>query len=236
MLLAADTSTRQIGVALCDRDQVIAEILWSSEEHHTVELAPAVGELLSRAGVTMQSMEAFVVATGPGSYTALRVGLALFKGLAVATGSPLIGIGTLDILAAGVPASSMPLVAVLRAGRGRIAVGRYSRATDDGNQKPGSVDGLEPGWDAQGPVELTSVDALARTIERPTLVAGELTREERQRLARKKVNVVLAPPYLCVRRPSLLAALGWKRYSQGNVDEAAALAPTYLRVAEHAQE
>jgi tRNA threonylcarbamoyladenosine biosynthesis protein TsaB len=59
-----------------------------------------------------------------------------------------------------------------------------------------------------------------------------LNAEDRQRLARKKVNVVLAAPSLCVRRPSVLAELAWTRWQNGKVDEPASLAPIYLHLAD----
>jgi tRNA threonylcarbamoyladenosine biosynthesis protein TsaB len=63
-------------------------------------------------------------------------------------------------------------------------------------------------------------------------VAGELTTDERQRMARKRVNVVLAPLNRCVRRPSVLAEIAWRRYATGSVDDTARLAPIYLHAAE----
>jgi tRNA threonylcarbamoyladenosine biosynthesis protein TsaB len=80
--------------------------------------------------------------------------------------------------------------------------------------------------------KIMTVDELADSIEKPTLVAGELSAEERQRLARKKVNVMLAPPSLCVRRPSVLAEMAWARWQNGKTDEPASLAPIYLHLAE----
>jgi len=56
-------------------------------------------------------------------------------------------------------------------------------------------------WVPHGDVSISTVAELADSIDAPTLVAGELTSEERQRLMRKKVNIHLAPPSLCVRRP-----------------------------------
>jgi tRNA threonylcarbamoyladenosine biosynthesis protein TsaB len=64
------------------------------------------------------------------------------------------------------------------------------------------------------------------------MIAGELSAEERQRLARKKVNIKLASPAQCVRRPAVLAELAWARWQAGDVDDAASLAPIYLHVAE----
>jgi tRNA threonylcarbamoyladenosine biosynthesis protein TsaB len=74
------------------------------------------------------------------------------------------------------------------------------------------------------------VEALANAISEPTIVAGELTQDERQRLARKKVNVVLAPLSLCVRRPAILAEIAWARWRTGQIDDLRVLAPIYLQV------
>ena len=73
----------------------------------------------------MDDIEAVSVAVGPGSFTALRVGLALAKGIALSRNIPLVGVPTLDVLAAGQPTCALPLGAILRAGRGRIALGWY---------------------------------------------------------------------------------------------------------------
>ena len=84
MLLAVDTSTAQTGLALYDESGVVAEQVWTSRQHHTAELAPAVEELLRRGGLTVERLQALGVARGPGSFTSLRVGLAFVKGLALA--------------------------------------------------------------------------------------------------------------------------------------------------------
>ncbi len=85
-------------------------------------------------------------------------------------------------------------------------------------------------WQSMGAAQITSAEALADSIDTPTLVAGELTAAERQRLARKKVNVVLAAPPLCIRRPSVLAQLAWARWKEGQLADAASLAPIYLQM------
>src|SRR5688572_15548377 len=116
MLLAVDTSTAQMGLAIYDGSQVISEYAWLSSQHHTIELAPAISELLTRCGLTMENIRGLGVAIGPGSFTSLRVGLSLVKGVALARGLPLVGIPTLDILAAAQPASKLPLAAIIQAG------------------------------------------------------------------------------------------------------------------------
>ncbi|MBE3040440.1 MAG: tRNA (adenosine(37)-N6)-threonylcarbamoyltransferase complex dimerization subunit type 1 TsaB [Chloroflexi bacterium] len=217
MLLAIDTSTAQIGLALYDGATVPGELVWQSRAHHTEQLAPALAGLLERVGVTMDSVKALGVAIGPGSFTSLRVGLAFVKGLTLARHLPLIGIPTLDIVAASVPLSDRKLAAVLQAGRGRLAVGWY---------KP-----TGSGWQDYGPATTMTAGELEKKIRKPVIVCGELTAEDRHCLARKFKNVRLASPAQCVRRPGVLAEIAWNRWQAGKTDEAASLAPIYLHVA-----
>ena len=235
MLLAIDTSTAQVGVALIDGEQLAVETIWTSRVHHTVELAPAVAELMQRAGAKMTDLKAIGVAVGPGSFTALRVGLAMAKGLALARGLAILGVPTLDILATGQPPSDLPLAAVLQAGRNRIAVGWYKMQTVEGSGADGSEVEKGARWMLQAKPEIMTVDGLAKSIAKPSLVAGELTTDERQRLSRKRVNVVLAPLNRCVRRPSLLAEMAWERFRAGQADDVATLAPIYLHRPESTQ-
>jgi tRNA threonylcarbamoyladenosine biosynthesis protein TsaB len=239
MLLAIDTSTAQMGLALYDGVTLPGELTWQSPSHHTEQLAPALATLLIRVGVTIDTINAVGVAIGPGSFTSLRVGLAFVKGLVLARHIPVIGIPTLDIIAASVPlADSSPsvmfsstlspvkagksrtprkLAAVLQAGRHRLAVGWY-RAT-------------ETGWQAEGQAVSMTAGELEQKIHRPVIVCGELTAGDRQCLARKFKNVILASPAHCVRRPGILAEIAWNRWQAGNMDLAASLAPIYLHVA-----
>ena len=217
MLLAIDTSSSQLGLALYDGAQVIAESMWTSHARHTVELAPALVELFQRTGVKMDAVRALGVALGPGSFTSLRVGLAFVKGLALARNLPLIGIQTLDLVAASQPPTSLPLAAVVPAGRVRLAVGWYRTV--------GSV------RKAEGSPATMTAEALSASIAEPTLVCGEMSAGERQ-VFEKNSLVTLPSPAHCVRRPGLLAELAYARWQAGESDDVAALAPIYLYVAE----
>lgn len=217
MLLAVDTSTAYVGLAVYDGAQVISEHTWRSNQHHTVELAPAVAELLARSGLTTNNIQALGVALGPGSFTSLRVGLSLVKGLALARHLPLLGIPTLDIYAASQPVSKLPLLAAIQAGRGRLAVGGYK--------------GTKKGWQSTGPARVASVNVLIEEIQNPSIVCGEFTAAERQQLANRE-TIKLVSPAQSVRRPSILAELAWARWQNGEADDEATLAPIYLHTAE----
>jgi tRNA threonylcarbamoyladenosine biosynthesis protein TsaB len=102
MILAIDTATRWTGLALHDGLGIVAERGWRGGNTQTVELAPAVEELLQASGVAAADLQGIAVSIGPGSYTGLRVGLAVAKGMSLAYQIPLIGVPTLDIVAASI--------------------------------------------------------------------------------------------------------------------------------------
>jgi len=214
ILLAIDTSTRVVGLALYDGVQVLSESSWSSMDYHTVELAPAVAEALNKANIGYEALDALAVALGPGSFTGLRIGMALAKGLALVRHLPLIGIPTLDFLAAAQPVRQTRLAAALRAGRGRLAVGWYE--AENG------------AWKIMKAVEVCTPEELARQIDQPTFVCGELSEAEREFLSHNHPDVLLASPAHSLRRPGFLAELAWKRWKAGATDDPASLSPIYL--------
>lgn len=218
MLLAMDTSTHYVGLALFDGVQIYGETIWQTRGHHTVEVVPALKDLYQRCGIQPADIEAISVALGPGSFTSLRIGLAVAKGLALAGRIPLIGVPTLDVLAAAQPLKNLPLVAVLHAGRGRLAAGLYQVG--------------RRGWESQGEAYITTADSLFEGIQNPTIVCGELNASERQILNRNRKLVNLASPALSLRRPSFLAEIGFKRWRAGRVDDVVQLAPIYLHTSE----
>jgi len=218
MLLAIDTSTRTMGVALYDGACLLAESAWTTVDHHTVELTPAIDETLRRCGVKISRITALGVAIGPGSFTGLRIGLAVAKGIALAQHIPIVGIRTLDVVAAAQPVHEIPLVAVLQAGRGRLAAGWY-RSEDET-------------WKADGEAVVLTAQDLAERIHLPAWVCGELSGAERQLLSHRSPQVRLAPPSQSLRRTGVLAEMAWERWQTGQTDDPATLAPIYLHIGE----
>jgi tRNA threonylcarbamoyladenosine biosynthesis protein TsaB len=214
MLLALDTSTRYIGIAVFDGESVLYEIVWQSQNNHTVELAPAVAEALTRSGVGVEQLQGVGIATGPGSFTSLRVGMAFAKGLALSRRIPLIGVPTLDIIARAQPVRDASLAAVLQAGRGRLAVGWYHD--------------IAGSWKPTGEIAILTPDALSQRIRKTTIVCGEIDPETRKLVGRKYKNVEISPPPHSLRRAAVLAEIAWERLSEGQTDDPATLAPLYF--------
>lgn len=218
MLLAIDTATRVASVALHDGAAVRAEASWELSARHSVELMPRIAWMLEQAGARAGDLRALAVAIGPGSFTGLRSGLALAKGLALAHGLPIAGIPTLDGLALAQPIHKGPMIAVLQAGRGKLAAVRYRRVRGE--------------WRSQGEVRVTTVDRLGEDWTEPTWLCGELLAGERAAIqARLGEQVRMAAPAHCLRRAGYLAELGWRRIRAGAADDLDSLRPMYIPTA-----
>jgi len=119
MLLAIDTATRRIGIALYDGVQVLHEAVWQSPFRHTVELTPAIVQALSVTGLKVTDLDVIGLTIGPGSYTGLRIGAAVAKGLALSCNLDLVAVSTFEAMAIALPPNpDVRMAVVLEAGRG----------------------------------------------------------------------------------------------------------------------
>jgi tRNA threonylcarbamoyladenosine biosynthesis protein TsaB len=225
MLLAIDTATRWTGLALHDGTAVLMESGWYSTHTQTIELAPAVAALLQRTDVAAADLQGIAVAIGPGSYTGLRIGLSLAKGMALAHSVALIGIPTLDILATALPQMSGNLVVVAEAGRSRVCAGLYRWQTRGAKSRKTTVEG----WLAVDQPTIESWPDLVAKTAAGAIFAGEINSEAARliRAADKKLQMVA--PAASVRRAGYLAEIGWQRLRKGQLDSKTSLAPIYLR-------
>ncbi|MFL5641390.1 MAG: tRNA (adenosine(37)-N6)-threonylcarbamoyltransferase complex dimerization subunit type 1 TsaB [Chloroflexota bacterium] len=111
LLLAIDSATTRVVVALGERDGAIIDATdWPAGYRHGETLLPAIDDLLARTGTARARLAAIVVGTGPGAFTGLRVGIATAKGLAHGLGLPIIGVSTAEALLAGTPRGSVLLL------------------------------------------------------------------------------------------------------------------------------
>jgi len=99
LLLAIDTATSAISVALHDGHRVLAETVTLDPRRHAEHLAPGIQRALADAGCSVADVTAVVAGVGPGPFTGLRVGLVTARTLAFARGIPLYGVCSLDALA-----------------------------------------------------------------------------------------------------------------------------------------
>jgi tRNA threonylcarbamoyladenosine biosynthesis protein TsaB len=217
MLLAVDTATHLAGLALYDEEsrQIMAEEVWHSPNNHTVELMPRLVRMMNQQGITPANLTGLVVSQGPGSFTGLRIGLAVVKGLALAHALPIVGVPTLDAVARPHMMQRLPIWAILKAGRGRICAGHYVPRRGR--------------WRLQGPYQRTTYEELCSRVEKASFFCGEIDVHAAD-LIREQLGAEasIATPAASLRRAAFLAEIGWERLARGESDDAAALEPIYL--------
>ncbi|MCS7059741.1 MAG: tRNA (adenosine(37)-N6)-threonylcarbamoyltransferase complex dimerization subunit type 1 TsaB [Anaerolineae bacterium] len=210
VLLAIDTCTRRSSIALRDPSMIRAECTWETERHHTAGVSAQIQRLMHTSNIRPADIGAVAVAIGPGSFTGVRCGLAIAKGLATARNLPLIGVTAFDTIAAAQPNHHVPVYALVEAGRGRVAALRYEwqenmlRAADD--------------WRIQ------SWREFAESVEPPAWVCGDVTPTLASLL---EMRAAVAPAPLNVRRAGYLAEIAYARWISGDVDDAMTVLPIY---------
>ncbi|HEV7396494.1 MAG TPA: tRNA (adenosine(37)-N6)-threonylcarbamoyltransferase complex dimerization subunit type 1 TsaB [Pyrinomonadaceae bacterium] len=125
LILSVDTATTGGGVCVLRSDDVLASIDGESALSHSNTLLRDIQAVLSDAGVSLNQIDLFAVASGPGSFTGLRIGIATIKALAATLNKPCLGIPTLQAIARSGGASKST-VSLVPAGRGELFAQRFS--------------------------------------------------------------------------------------------------------------
>ncbi len=247
-LLAIESATDMVGVALLRDDGGSAERVHLGGRAHAELLAPAIEEVCAVSGCTVADIDQIAVDVGPGLFTGLRVGVATAKALAQALGIPLLGVGSLDVLAAAVgdagaeePGAGRggPVASVVDARRGEVfaAAFRFDR-TRHGADGPGPLP-IDPEVVRDDRPEPMAPDVLMAWLvglvaeAGPILVVGDGAVRYRQLLSvhagldLRLADELSAPP------PLALARLARRRLDRGVTPTAPAqLVPDYRRPAD----
>jgi len=128
-LFILDTATSVFSMALADGTRILAEESGVAGPSSAARLAPAIAGLFTAAGMTPADMDCFAVSVGPGAFTGLRVGIALVKGLAYATGKPVIPLSSLALLAMNARGSDIPVCPLFDARKGEVYGALYDFAS-----------------------------------------------------------------------------------------------------------
>lgn len=217
-ILAIETSTMLGGVAIADEKGLIAETRLNVKSTHSERLMATIDGQLRQSDMALYDIDAFAVASGPGSFTGLRIGLSTAKGLCYATGRPLVMVPTLDAFARSFPFSKHPVCVMLDARRGEVYAAVFR-------------------WDG-GFVKLldevsASPEELFRDVSGPVILAGEGALVYRERLVELLgERALFAPLISMVPSPANVAMLGLEKAFQGQFTEASAAEPLYIRKSE----
>ena len=215
MELAIDTSSSITSVALSHKGELLASLTWQTSRNHTTELLPNLIYLLQQAKVELGSVDAIIVAKGPGSFNGLRVGISTAKGLASALDIPLLGVNTLESEAYPFAFTGLPLRPIHKASREEIATALYRQKDNE--------------WQCLEPENLTTVKTLRHRIKQKTLFCGEIPPDIVKEIQQNLGKQAIIPQSNSLSRASSLVILGWRKLNKGERDDAITLQPLYLR-------
>ncbi len=217
-LLAIDTATQSMSIALHDEDRLLAECSLRVGRGHNAQLAPLIARTLQQTSLKMADLTALAVTAGPGSYTGLRIGVAVAKGLAAARGLPLVPVTSLETLAVAVPhyRESPNLIVALPAGRRRIIYAEYWP--------------LGKRWEACGPASISDWQTVLAAYARPMLFSGEISAQGLA-MIRANPDYALVPAPWRLRRAGHMAEIAWARLREEGAQgfPAERVAPIYLQ-------
>ncbi len=214
-ILAADTSTSINTVALSEDHRVLAETVVDCGRAHAERLLATVKWVLAEAGVVLKEVDMLAISAGPGSFTGLRVGVATWKGLALAADLPLVGVSTLDALARAYPLHEGTLCPLIDAKMGEVfgAIYRFENGVRHKSQA-----------DRVGPVESIFEEA-SGVIH----CLGDGARRYRERILKLNPSATFPSGALATPRASAVAEEAIELIAGGCATDPAAVAPVYLR-------
>ena len=125
IVLAIDTSTDAVSVAVNNSKQLLASAHVTSDRRHAELLAPMISSVCAQAEISMREIDVVAVDIGPGLFTGMRVGIASAKTIAQVLDVPIIGVSSLEILARSVPTTQRVVVATIDARRGELYWAMY---------------------------------------------------------------------------------------------------------------
>lgn len=214
-LLGIDSSSEMVSLALIPADggSAGAELTWLAGRNQTTTILGQIDHLFRLCETESDQLAAVVVATGPGGFNALRVGMSVAKGFAFALDIPIFGVGTLDVAAQPFTSWGLPVRAFVPAGRGRVVFADYVH--------------LGGRLQLHGEMAHRLAADLAADLRMPTLLAGELSGDLAAQL-RSSEHVVLPGAGLRRRRAGVLLDLALPRVEAGEADDLTTLEPIYV--------
>lgn len=216
MYLAIDTCTDTAGLALFDGERVISELVWVAGRNQTEELTPSLGAVMHHRGVESEDLKGLIVAVGPGSFNGIRVGMSLAKGLALTLDIPIVGVTTLEVHAFPFMWSGLPVWSMVEMGRGEVAAAQFESGHPQG---PRVIE-----------EHLTTPEELCDRTTEATVFCGTVSNATMDIIRTRMGDEAILPRGLMpLRSAADLAYLGFQKLEAGQAEDAAALAPLYLR-------
>ena len=212
-VLALETTERVGSVAAMDDGNLLCELKLCPKQRSAQSLAPGIKMLLERVGWQPTDVDLVATTVGPGSFTGLRVGVTTAKSFAYGVQADILGVDTLEVIAAAAPAHVQTLSVAIDAQRGQVVAQTFQRGQDGWFQPAGSA-------------SLVDVDAWLRSLAPGVCVAGPILGKMADRVPEQLEMLdwqYWAPSAAAVAR------LAFRRYAAGHRDDVWSLVPRYSR-------
>lgn len=215
-LLGVDTATGSLSVGLVENGCVLAEITLKTGRTHATHIMEVIHHVIALPGLRAKDIDGFAVVKGPGSFTGLRIGISTVKGLALASGKPVVGISSLEALAVQCAFFPHLVCPILDARKGEVYSGVF-RCCGNGLKRERV--------EMVGPIEKAIAD-----IPAPCLFIGDGAVKHRRAIVEALGGGArFVPPASNAIRASTVLHLGMKRFENQDTDDVAALTPDYIR-------
>lgn len=223
LILAFDTSGFAGSVALLDSARILAERMLDPKRRSAQTLAPAMAGILAEAGARPADVRLTATTIGPGSFTGLRIGVTAAKTFAYAAGCDVIGLSTLEVIAAQVPERRTATIhAILDAQRKELFLATYQISSSGGVTKGDSL----PQLHRLAPDRIIAADAWLAELAPGTIVTGSGVDRLIDRLP---TGTIVVEPSLREPQAATVGRLAWQAFQAGRRDDLWKLAPAYLR-------
>jgi len=221
LTLAIDCATGTIGLSLLEEEDVCAEVYLNLGRHHTEILLPAMEQLFLLARHTQEEVDLLACTVGPGSFTGLRIGVSTVKGLALAMARPVVGVSTLEALAATAAPCRGPICPMVDAGNNQVYTCLYNRGSD----------GFPEAMIMEKCIDVTE---FLHGLEKKEIVflGGGAIRYGELITQILKDRAVLYGGIQQRIMASAVGLVGLHRYRRGDVLDTQAFAPSYLRLSQ----
>ena len=218
-ILAFDSTAKAASVAVCEDERLLALYNVDNGMTHSELLLPMAQNMLSSLKLDISEIDIFATAHGPGSFTGVRIGTALIKGLAFGRDIPCVEVSTLEALAENLSGTDGLIVACMDARRQQVYTATFlsdgkniTRLTEDR---------------AMSLIELA--DEL-REEKRKIYLVGDGYEIAKKSMDREAVDTCVTPPLSIYQSAYSIARLAFKKYQRGEYTNDASVKPTYLRM------
>lgn len=229
-LIALDSSGLVASAAVVEDEILTAEYTIQYKKTHSQTLLPMLAEIRNMIELDLQEVDAVAVASGPGSFTGLRIGSATAKGLSFAMGKPIVAVPTVDGLAYNLYGTDKVVCPIMDARRSQVYTGIYEFLFQEDKYCLNIIK-------RQCAVAFDEIAQELNALGREVIFLGDGVPVFRERMKEiMKVRYTLAPAHMNRQRAASIGALGSLYYAQGKTVSGEAFVPEYLRLSQAERE